>query len=77
VTYTHRVLEQIPAPTTPVYINDPSKPRGYLRRTDIARGGVKVVIERTVSANGQVLARDRFPTEFKPWPNIYVRGVGR
>ncbi len=77
VTYTHRVLEQTPAPTTPVYVNDPSKPRGYLRRTDIARGGIKVVIERTVTANGQVVARDRFPTEFKPWPNIYVRGTGR
>lgn len=77
VSYEHRVLERTPAPTTPVYVNDPSQPRGYLRKSDTARGGIKVVVTRTVTRGGQVLSRDSFPTVFKPWPNIYVRGTGR
>lgn len=77
VSYEHRVLERTPAPTMPVYVNDPSQPRGYLRKSDTARGGIKVVVTRTVTRGGQVLSRDSFPTVFKPWPNIYVRGTGR
>ncbi len=77
VSYEHRVLERTPAPTTPVYVNDPSQPRGYLRKSDTARGGIKVVVTRTVTRGGQVLSRDSFLTVFKPWPNIYVRGTGR
>ncbi|MFV9507136.1 MAG: VanW family protein [Oscillochloridaceae bacterium umkhey_bin13] len=77
VTYTHQVLERMPAPTKPVYVDDPQFPRGYLRRSDTARGGIKVEVYRTVTRDGQVIARDTFPTLFKPWPDIYVRGTGR
>lgn len=76
VTYDYRVLERTPAPTRPVYVDDPKFPRGYLRRTDTARGGIKVEVYRTITRGGQVIAQDTFPTEFKPWPDIYVRGTG-
>lgn len=77
VTYSHRVIERTPAPSQPVYVDDPTRPRGYFQRSDTARGGITVEVARTISSGDQVLARDSFPTEFKPWPNIYVRGTGR
>ena len=77
VTYSHRVLEQTPAPTQPVYVNDPTLPTGYLRRTDSARPGLRVELYRTVTRGDQVISRDTFATRFRPWPNIYVRGTGQ
>jgi vancomycin resistance protein YoaR len=77
VSYDHRVLERTPAPSEPVYVDDPAQPRGYTRKSDTARGGIKVEVVRTVTRGGQVIAQDTFPTEFKAWPNIYVRGTGR
>ncbi|HMQ34177.1 MAG TPA: vanomycin resistance protein VanB, partial [Chloroflexaceae bacterium] len=76
VAYDHRVIERTPAPARPVYVDDPQHPRGYLRRSDTARGGITVEVYRTVTRGGQVIAQDTFPTEFKPWPDIYVRGTG-
>ncbi|NTU81672.1 MAG: vanomycin resistance protein VanB [Chloroflexales bacterium] len=77
VAYDHRVIERTPAPTRPIYVNDPAKPSGYFKKSDTARGGIKVELYRTVTAAGRTIARDTFPTEFRPWPNIYVRGTGR
>lgn len=75
VSYEHRVIERTPAPTEPVYIDDPEQPRGYLRKSDTARGGISVEVRRTVTAGGRVIIQDTFPTTFKPWPDIYVRGT--
>lgn len=73
----YKILERIPAPTRPVYVNDPERPAGTIRKTDSARGGLRVDVYRTVSQNGRLIAQDTFDTLFKPWPDIYVRGTGR
>ncbi len=70
----YRVLGTTPAPSKAVYVNDPTLPRGTLKKTDFARPGLKVEVYRTVRVNGAVFSNDTFPTEFKPWPNIFVRG---
>ena len=77
VTYAHRVIKYTAAPTTPVYVNDPTKPSGYFRQSDTARGGMQVIVYRTITAAGQPSVHDSFFTEFHPWPNIYVRGTRR
>ncbi|GIV90831.1 MAG: VanW family protein [Chloroflexus sp.] len=77
VEYSYRILERTPAPTQPLYIDDPSLPSGVIRQTDTARGGLRVEIYRTVYTNGEVSLRDTIPTTFQPWPNIFVRGTGR
>jgi vancomycin resistance protein YoaR len=74
VTMSHEILERTPAPTSPVYVDDPEAPRGSVRQSDTARGGLRVNVYRTIRENGVVVTRDTFPTEFKPWPNIFVRG---
>jgi vancomycin resistance protein YoaR len=76
VAYDYKVIKRTPAPSRPVYVNDPAKPAGYLRKSDTARGGIQVEVYRTVTRAGQLIAQDTFPTEFRPWPNIFVRGTG-
>jgi vancomycin resistance protein YoaR len=75
VTMDQRVLSTTPAPKQAVYITDPTLPRSGYKKTDFARPGIKIEVYRTVvNGNGSVLSQDTFPTEFKPWPNIFVRG---
>lgn len=76
VTMSHAILERTPAPRTPVYLNDPSLPRGHVRQTDYALSGMKVEIYRVVRQGDVIVRQDTFPTTFKPWPNIYIRGTG-
>jgi vancomycin resistance protein YoaR len=71
-----RISRETPAPTTPRYIDDPSLPKGVVKQTDTARGGLDVRIERIVRQGGEVLFSDAFTSSFQPWPNIYVRGTG-
>lgn len=70
------ITNEVRAPTEPVYIDDPSLPRGTIRQTDVARSGRDVSIYRIVTeADGEV-RRELFFTRFRPWPNIFVRGSG-
>ncbi|NJK81844.1 MAG: vanomycin resistance protein VanB [Chloroflexaceae bacterium] len=73
----YQILGRTAAPWRPVYVDDPTRPRGYFKQTDWARPGLTVEVYRTVSQQGQVLYQDVFPSVFEPWPNIYVRGIGR
>lgn len=59
------------APTTPVYVADPARPRGAPRQSDTARGGMDITFTRIVKENGAVVDRETFLTRFKPWPNIF------
>lgn len=76
VLMSHQVLQQIPAPTQPLYLDDPTKPRGTVQQTDWARPGMKVEVYRTVKEGGNVIRHDTFFSFFEPWPNIYLRGTG-
>jgi len=70
------IANEVRAPTEPVYIDDPSLPRGTIRQTDVARSGRDISIYRIVTeADGEV-RRELFFTRFRPWPNIFVRGSG-
>jgi len=77
VTMSHRITSQTPAPSKPVTIQDPTLPAGTYKQSDWARPGLTTIIYRTVKENGLLLRQDSFPTTFKPWPNIFVRGTGR
>ncbi len=77
VSMDYMVLERTPAPSEPVYVDDPEQPAGTVRKSDTARGGLRVDVYRTVRSAGRLLASDTFATTFKPWPDIYVRGPAR
>ncbi|MGC8952689.1 VanW family protein [Chloroflexus sp.] len=70
------ISNEVRAPSEPVYVDDPSLPRGTIRQTDVARNGRDISIYRIITdANGQE-RRELFFTRFRPWPNIFVRGTG-
>jgi vancomycin resistance protein YoaR len=61
-----------PAPPTPVFVGDPGQPRGSIRQSDKARGGMDITYTRVIKERGSVVSRDTFVTRFRPWPNIFV-----
>jgi vancomycin resistance protein YoaR len=63
--------DRVPAPTNPVYVPEPSRPRGSPRQSDTARGGMTIDFGRIVERDGQVIEQRSFETRFKPWPNIF------
>jgi len=63
--------DRVPAPTEPVYVAEPSRPRGSPRQSDTARGGMTIDFARVIERDGQVVERRTFQTRFKPWPNIF------
>ncbi|GAB4439564.1 MAG: VanW family protein [Chloroflexi bacterium OHK40] len=65
------ITNRVPAPSEPVYVAEPSRPRGSIRQSDTARGGMTISFTRVVERDGQVIERRAFETKFKPWPNIF------
>ena len=61
--------------TEPVYIDDPSKPIGYLQQSDVARSGRDLIIYRLSFENEQLTKREAFRTSFQAWPDVFVRGT--
>ncbi|WP_029215612.1 VanW family protein [Kallotenue papyrolyticum] len=68
-----KITNETPAPTKPVYIDDPEIPVGQFKQTDMARGGMEIEIWRIVKQDGQVVRRELFRTKFEAWPNIYLK----
>jgi vancomycin resistance protein YoaR len=62
---------RVSAPTQPVYVAEPSRPRGSIRQSDTARGGMTIEFTRVIERAGQTVERRTFETRFKPWPNIF------
>ena len=72
VDLTHKVYDHVPAPTEPVFVADPKVPRGTIKHTDKARGGMTIDVYRLVVENGVPRQPELFRTRFRPWPNIYT-----
>ncbi len=70
------ISNEVRAPSTPVYVDDPSRPAGTVYQSDVARSGRDIVVYRIITENGVEVRRDTFFTRFKPWPNVFVRGTG-
>lgn len=72
VSITQEITERTPAITEPVYFADPKQPTGTVKRTDTARGGMKIEVYRTITDNGQARAPELFRTSFAPWADKYA-----
>jgi len=72
VDLTHKVYDHTPAPSEPVFVADPKVPRGTIKHTDKARGGMTIDVYRLVVENGAPRPPELFRTRFRPWPNIYT-----
>jgi vancomycin resistance protein YoaR len=70
------VDNQVPAPSEPVYVDDPGRPRGSVYQSDVARSGRDITVYRVIYQDGVEISREAFITRFKAWPNVFVRGTG-
>ena len=70
------ISNSVAAPTAPVYVDDPSYPRGTVFQSDVARSGRDITIQRVIIEQGVEVRRDTFFTRFRSWPNTFVRGTG-
>lgn len=70
------ISNEIAAPGTPVYVDDPSQPAGTVYQSDVARSGRDIVVYRNVIVRNGEVRQDTFFTRFKAWPNVFIRGTG-
>ena len=71
-----KITGTTPAPKEPVYVDDPSLPTGEVKQTDKAKDGMNVVVFRIVNRGGKDAAGEEFSTDFRPWPDVFLRGTG-
>lgn len=72
VTITQDITKRTPAIAKPEYYGDPQQPAGTIKRTDTARGGMTIVVYRTIMENGVAREPELFRTIFRPWSNKYA-----
>ena len=72
VLISHKIVSRSPAISRPDYFADPAQPVGTMKRTDTARGGMKIDVYRTVTENGTPRPPELFRTSFRPWSNKYA-----
>lgn len=63
-------------PADPLYRENPDLPTGKIKQVEYAADGATVVVNRTVSRNGEVLYNDTFRTKYEPWQAVYEYGPG-
>ena len=69
------ITSQSPAPE-PLYIDDPTKPTGYLEQIDYAAAGARVEYDYHVERQGEILIDKKFYSNYRPWQAKYIRGTG-
>ena len=71
-----KITGTTPAPKEPVYVDDPSLPTGEVKQTDHAKDGMNVAVFRIVNRGAKDAPGEEFSTDFRPWPDVYLRGTG-
>ena len=71
-----KITGTTPAPKDPVYVDDPTLPMGELKQTDKAKEGMNVVVFRIISRNAKDAPGEEYSTNFRPWPDVFLRGTG-
>lgn len=75
-THTTPVVYDYVAPPEDLYIDDPTKPAGYIEQIDWKAAGSKSRFDYTVERNGEVIYKKTFFSNYKAWQSKFVRGTG-
>lgn len=67
-------LSQSP-PLPDLYQDDPTLPKGVVKQVDWKAPGAKVSFDYKVSKNGEMLTKDTFFSNYKPWQAVFLRGT--
>jgi vancomycin resistance protein YoaR len=70
----HQILSQTPPPP-PLYIDDPTLPKGVTKQVDWSAWGAKTVFTYKVIRGKEVLQNRQFVSNFRPWQAVYLVGT--
>jgi vancomycin resistance protein YoaR len=59
----------------PVYEEDPTLPKGTTKQVEWARDGVDVTLYRIIKEGDEVISREEFFSQYKPWQAVYLVGT--
>lgn len=68
------VTDQTPPPLD-LRQDDPTLPKGVVKQVDFSAWGANVTFTRTVSRNGETLAKETWRSSYKPWQAVYLVGT--
>lgn len=74
-TLTRPVVTNVTPAPAPLYQDDPALPAGTVKQVDFAAAGANVIFSRTVERSGQVIIKDSFRSNFRPWQAVFLRGT--
>ncbi|MBP8591503.1 VanW family protein [Candidatus Shapirobacteria bacterium] len=69
-----RLWDQV-APPPPLYIDDPTLPKGEVRQVEAPVWGAKAAFDWKVVRDGQVLQERTFYSSYQPWQAVYLKGT--
>ncbi len=75
VTISKPVITSVTSSPEPLYIDDPTMPKGEVKQIDYAVSGATVYFTREVKKDGQVILSDRFNSNYRAWQAVYLRGT--
>ena len=64
-----------PAPQ-PLYQEDPTLAPGVMKQIDWAKGGMDVVVKRTIKYVDGRVKQDKFVSKYRPWQAVFLYGPG-
>lgn len=68
------VANQTPPPAD-LRQDDPTLPKGEVKQVDWAAWGADVTFQRTVTRAGEVIIKETFKSNYRPWQAIYLVGT--
>jgi len=63
-------------PPPDLYEDDPNLPAGTIKQVDWAAWGAKTSFDYKVVRGGETIFEKTFNSNFRPWQNVFLRGVG-
>jgi vancomycin resistance protein YoaR len=72
--YNQKIWDQSPPPPD-LYQDDPTLAKGVIKQVDFAAWGARTSFQYKVTRNGETLIDTVFPTNFRPWQAVYLRGT--
>lgn len=69
------VVSSVTSSPEPLYIDDPTLPKGEIKQIDYAVSGANVYFTRVVKKEGKIILSDKFNSNYRPWQAVYQKGT--
>lgn len=75
VTMTKPIMYSQTPPPADLYQDDPTLPQGTVKQVDWSAWGAKTSFDYQVEKDGNIITKDTFFSNFKPWQAVFLRGT--